>query len=42
MKRVFVIRGFNTKTDSKGNAVDFEKVQRELIALMEGVDAVRQ
>lgn len=32
MKRVFVIRGFNTKTDSKGNAVDFEKVHSELIA----------
>lgn len=32
MKRAFVIRGFNTKTDSKGNAVDFEKVHSELIA----------
>lgn len=32
MKRVFVIRGFNIKSDSKGNAVDFEKVHNELIA----------
>lgn len=31
MKRVFVIRGFNTKTDSKGNTVDFEKVHRDLV-----------
>lgn len=32
MKRVFVIRGFNTKADSKGHIVDFEKVHNELIA----------
>ncbi len=32
MKSVFVIRGFKTKTDSKGNAVDFEKVHEALIA----------
>jgi hypothetical protein len=30
-ERVFVIRGFNTKKDSAGNAVDFERVHAELI-----------
>lgn len=32
MKQAFVIRGFNTKTDAKGNTVDFEKVHADLIA----------
>ena len=31
-ERVFVIRGFNTKKDSAGQAIDFERVHAELIA----------
>lgn len=31
MARAFVIRPFGTKTDSAGQAIDFERVQRELI-----------
>ncbi|MEO8122675.1 MAG: tetratricopeptide repeat-containing protein [Burkholderiales bacterium] len=31
-ERAFVIRGFNTKKDSAGQAVDFERVHAELIA----------
>ncbi|MFK7997115.1 MAG: tetratricopeptide repeat-containing protein [Granulosicoccus sp.] len=31
MNRVFVIRGFNTKTDSAGNEVDFEHIHTQLI-----------
>lgn len=31
-ERVFVIRGFNTKKDSAGQVIDFERVHTELIA----------
>ena len=31
MQRVFVIRGFGTKTDSKGASIDFDRVHTELI-----------
>src|SRR5215470_3459317 len=32
MQRVFVIRGFGTKTDTKGGSVDFDRVHTDLIA----------
>jgi len=32
MQRAFVIRGFNTKKDAAGRAIDFERVHAELIA----------
>ena len=31
MQRVFVIRGFGTKTDSKGASIDFDRVHTDLI-----------
>jgi hypothetical protein len=32
MQQAFIIRAFNTKKDSVGKDVDFERIHRELIA----------